>query len=89
MPPSFPVADPNKLIKPSEYLRSISGGEKRNEIIIRERSVSREETSEEMDEETGNGVGEKPAGPPPPPLPEFNGNFLRSLLFTTNYSNFS
>jgi len=40
--------------------------------------VSREETSEEMDEETGNGVGEKPAGPPPPPLPEFNGKFLGS-----------
>lgn len=77
IPPSFPgSADSNNLIKPSEYLRSIS--DKRASICsIRSLSESEDATTDKLE------VKEEPVipGPPPPPLPEFfNGDTLSITL---------
>lgn len=72
IPPSFPgSADSNNLIKPSEYLRSIS--DKRASICSTRSLSEGEETADKLE------VKEEPVipGPPPPPLPELlNGDFL-------------
>ncbi|XP_008197099.2 ankycorbin isoform X1 [Tribolium castaneum] len=65
IPPSFPgSANSNNLIKPSEYLKSIS--DKRSSASsIRSNSESEEVVMTAEDKET-----QKIQGPPPPPLPE-------------------
>ncbi|XP_050297734.1 espin isoform X2 [Anthonomus grandis grandis] len=86
VPPSFPVADPNKLIKPSEYLRSISGGEKRSDISIeRSNGVEDRANQEEVEELVVEVKDEvKMVGPPPPPLPEFNGDLTQTTTSKQN-----
>ncbi|KAK9883837.1 hypothetical protein WA026_002033 [Henosepilachna vigintioctopunctata] len=65
VPPSFPgnTTKSNNLIKPSEYLRSISVSDKRS-LSGSMRSKSESEDTCSMVEEKQNG------GPPPPPPPE-------------------
>nr|CAI5819229.1 unnamed protein product [Callosobruchus analis] len=80
VPPSFPGSNSNNLIKPSEYLRSIS--DKRSSVSS-SRSISE---SEDGGPPLQNGWQSRPAiptlegrneggvGPPPPPLPDFQEN---------------
>ncbi|XP_074032071.1 espin protein forked isoform X2 [Leptinotarsa decemlineata] len=66
VPPSFPgSANTNNLIKPSEYLRSIS--DKRSSICsVRSLSES-EDNCPKLEETKDSDI----SGPPPPPLPDF------------------
>lgn len=84
VPPSFPVADPNKLIKPSEYLRSIGGsGGVEKKIEVREYETIRMTNGEEKSEEKYEEIVETSkvgVGPPPPPLPEFNGDLTQNTI---------
>ncbi|KAJ8956634.1 hypothetical protein NQ318_013988 [Aromia moschata] len=67
IPPSFPgSSNSNNLIKPSEYLRSIS--DKRASICsVRSLSESEDAATDKLDDKKEPVV----PGPPPPPLPEF------------------
>ncbi|ENN81708.1 hypothetical protein YQE_01913, partial [Dendroctonus ponderosae] len=79
VPPSFPLAGSNKLIKPSEFLRSISSADKRNDGP-REISMSEDDKKADMDkEEEQTNSDSKVVGPPPPPLPEFNAISIQDL----------
>lgn len=71
VPPSFPgtTSDSNKLIKPSEYLRSISGDHKRSSSCTRSNSGCSEYEETVVIEEEKQEVAVIP-GPPPPPLPD-------------------
>ncbi|XP_060522541.1 uncharacterized protein LOC132699708 isoform X2 [Cylas formicarius] len=85
VPPSFPSADPNRLIKPSEYLRSIST-EKRTETTSLEPAY---QTAIQADVEGSDRAGKKDdsgggSGPPPPPLPEFNGDLTQTANHKPN-----
>ncbi|CAH1129258.1 unnamed protein product [Ceutorhynchus assimilis] len=81
VPPSFPVADPNKLIKPSEYLRSIGGSEKRIDRVGIERPPSDDHDVETLiNGDNNEDVKHGPSGPPPPPLPEFNGDLTQNAM---------
>uniref|UniRef100_A0AAR5QIP9 Espin n=1 Tax=Dendroctonus ponderosae TaxID=77166 RepID=A0AAR5QIP9_DENPD len=80
VPPSFPLAGSNKLIKPSEFLRSISSADKRNDGP-REISMSEDDKKADMDkEEEQTNSDSKVVGPPPPPLPEFNGDLTQNAI---------
>ncbi|CAH1981468.1 unnamed protein product [Acanthoscelides obtectus] len=80
VPPSFPGSNSNNLIKPSEYLKSIS--DKRSSVSS-SRSLSESEDGGPI---LQNGWHNRPAiptledkkegsvGPPPPPLPDFQEN---------------
>lgn len=67
VPPSFPgIGDSNNLIKPSEYLRSISGT---RSSISPARSVT---DSEDSDNKLDTTKENSQLSPPPPPLPSNN-----------------
>lgn len=70
VPPSFPgtASDSNKLIKPSEYLRSISGDHKRSSSCTRSSSGSEYDETVVIEGDRKE-IGAIP-GPPPPPLPD-------------------
>ncbi|XP_017785017.1 PREDICTED: uncharacterized protein LOC108568442 [Nicrophorus vespilloides] len=68
IPPSFPGSgDKNHLIKPSEYLKSISS-EKRSCSSVRSVSECEESLIISEDHQKNSEI----PTPPPPPLPEFN-----------------
>lgn len=65
VPPSFPgIGDSNNLIKPSEYLRSIS--DKRTSLSPPRSIADSEDSGNKLDLNKEN----SPLSPPPPPLPE-------------------
>lgn len=87
VPPSFPgSSDSNNLIKPSEYLKSISdkrstissaslsGSEYEDNLIITEKSKEINDNNHHIYNNNNNSdksdSGNSVSGPPPPPLPE-------------------
>ena len=70
VPPSFPGGGSasNNLIKPSEYLRSIS--DKRAVSVCSTRSPADYEDAVTVKTEEAKNEEEPPVGPPPPPMPE-------------------